>query len=230
MGIITAVSRRVMTDPNDRGLLDIDRFFDEVRDCVEEESGWRMSQVEDILGPGGLSRTGALSERLRALLRIARAKFAGVAPADLLGPVTVGTAPGSANAVTSSEPIGPAHAIPPDGNIRTHAAEPPRTEIADLVTLEQTAAETHPLPDLRRLATTLRRQRKPIQAALLEFTADKEKAAAEEIAVNVHNDQETSDAAMRMNARRTNDSLVALGSRLSFRLVSGYMFREVCPK
>jgi hypothetical protein len=82
-------------------------------------------------------------------------------------------------------------------------------------------------PDFDALATALRKARKPTQAALVNYMADKRDALAEEIAAHVHGDEETSEDTMRMNARRTNDSLIALGSSLLFRFAAGRMFREI---
>lgn len=84
--------------------------------------------------------------------------------------------------------------------------------------------------DHEALATELRKQRRPKQAALVEYMADKLKAQAEAIAKDVHGDPETSDRAIWNNARRTSDWLAAKGSRLSFRFASGWVYREISPK
>jgi hypothetical protein len=84
--------------------------------------------------------------------------------------------------------------------------------------------------DYAGLATKLRKAGKKLPARLVEFMADKEEAEGEQIAKHVHGDAETSDSAMWNNAKRTTDSLVALGSRLSFRFTSGRMFREISPE
>jgi hypothetical protein len=84
--------------------------------------------------------------------------------------------------------------------------------------------------DFEDLATKLRMQGKGTQAALVEYMADKRKAKGDDVALHVHGDSETSDQAMWNNAKRTSDSLSALGSPLSFRFASGWMFREISPE
>jgi hypothetical protein len=84
--------------------------------------------------------------------------------------------------------------------------------------------------DYEALATELRKRGRGTQAALVEYMADKPKAEAEKIAKHVHGDPEASDSAMWNNAKRTSDSLAALGSPLSFRFASGWMFREISPE
>jgi hypothetical protein len=86
-----------------------------------------------------------------------------------------------------------------------------------------------PAIDYEALAAEMRKQRKGTQAALVEYMADKPKAKGEEIAEHVHGDSEASDSRMWNNAKRTSDSLAELGSPLSFRFASGWMFREISP-
>ena len=73
-------------------------------------------------------------------------------------------------------------------------------------------------------------QEKPTQAALVRFMADRKTATAEEVGDNVHGNSQASDKAIRKNARETSDSLAGIGSRLSFRFVSGTMFRKIAAE
>jgi hypothetical protein len=116
----------------------------------------------------------------------------------------------------SGPPTGPAAPLPEGRNRHIEDAvdqpPPPRPEI-----------------DFKALASALRKGGKGTQAALVEFMADKEEAIAEEIGKCVHDDEKASDSAMWNNAKRTTESLVQLGSRLSFRFASGRMYREISP-
>ena len=71
---------------------------------------------------------------------------------------------------------------------------------------------------------------RPTQAALVRFMADRETATAEEIGDKVHGNSEASDKAIGKNARETSDSLAGIDSRLSFRFVSGTMFRKIADE
>jgi hypothetical protein len=84
--------------------------------------------------------------------------------------------------------------------------------------------------DYKAWGVALRKAGKRNPAALVEFMADKEEATAREIGEHVHGDKDASDDAIRMNVNRTNDALVELDSPLSFRFVSGYVYREISPK
>ncbi|MGO9601657.1 MAG: hypothetical protein ACLP7Q_27090 [Isosphaeraceae bacterium] len=95
--------------------------------------------------------------------------------------------------------------------------------------VDQVPPSPRPSIDFQALAIALRKERKSNQAMLVEYMADKEEATAEEIAEHVHGDSETTDKAMWNNADRTTDSLALLDSRLSFRFVSGRMYREISP-
>ena len=86
--------------------------------------------------------------------------------------------------------------------------------------------------DFAALAAELRKARKPKpqQAMLIEFMADKEEATVEDVARVVHGHDETSTETIRMNVRRTNESLATIGSSLSFRVASSRVFREISQK
>jgi hypothetical protein len=121
---------------------------------------------------------------------------------------------------------------PPEGDRSRPPADPDRTP-RDKRQAAMEASEGKGPPraiDYETLATELLKQGKPIQAALVGYMADKTKATAEAIAKDVHGDPETSDRAIWNNAKRTSDSLAALGSPLSFRFASGWMFREISPE
>jgi len=109
----------------------------------------------------------------------------------------------------------------PPGNAPEAPAEWP-----DLVKLDQGAAWL----DFAALAGELRKARKPTQANLVEYMADKKEATVEDVAEHVHADSETDENAVRANANRTNDSLAELGAPLPFRVASGRVFREISPK
>lgn len=95
----------------------------------------------------------------------------------------------------------------------------------------QTNGRNQAVPiDFAAVVSELRKAGKVVQAALVEYMIDKTEATAENIAVHVHGDSETSEGAMRNNANRTSGSLVDLGVRLSFRLASGRMFRMISPE
>jgi len=84
--------------------------------------------------------------------------------------------------------------------------------------------------DFAVLAAELRKARKPRQALLVEYMADKPKAAVEDVAKDVHDNRHTNEKTIRENARQTSVSLAILGARLSFRVISGWLFREISPK
>ncbi len=84
--------------------------------------------------------------------------------------------------------------------------------------------------DFAALAAELRKARKTRQATLVEYMADKPKATVDDVARDVHDNRHTSEKTIRENARQTNDSLANLGAQLSFRVMSGCLFREISPK
>jgi len=87
-----------------------------------------------------------------------------------------------------------------------------------------------PAVDFASLASALRKDRKGTQAALVECFTDRTEATVDEIAREVHGDDDASDKAIRGNVARTNDSLVELGSPLVFRVASGRVYREISRK
>jgi hypothetical protein len=80
------------------------------------------------------------------------------------------------------------------------------------------------------LANELAKHSKPKQAALVRFMKDKTSEGVQEIAEKVHGNAYVSEEAIAKNARETTASLVALGSRLSFRVAGGMMHKEISPK
>ncbi len=46
----------------------------------------------------------------------------------------------------------------------------------------------------------------------------------------VHDDENANDQTVRVNARRTNDELAEMGSRVSFRVSTGRVFKNVSPE
>jgi hypothetical protein len=84
--------------------------------------------------------------------------------------------------------------------------------------------------DYTALVEDLRRQDKGIPAKLVEFMADKTSASCEDVGREVHDDENARDQTVRMNARRTNDELAKLGSRVSFRVTTGWVFKDVSPE
>jgi hypothetical protein len=146
----------------------------------------------------------------------------------------------------------PAEALAADKTPGGRENGPPEApaELPDLVTLDQAAAgpaatfegeNRPPVPDasgskasppidFEALVNALLEREKPTQAALVRFMADRETATAEEIGDNVHGNPEASDKAIGKNARETTDSLAGIGSRLSFRFVSGTMFRKIAAE
>lgn len=145
-------------------------------------------------------------------------------PSD--GPLSGGTDRPAARPEADADHQAP----PPEGE--PAAAGPDGSPRADRQVLEVDASGTKDSPsiDYEDLATKLRKQGKGTQAALVEYMADKVKATAEAIARHVHDDPEASDRAMWNNAKRTSDSLAALGAPLSFWFASGWMFREISPE
>jgi hypothetical protein len=111
----------------------------------------------------------------------------------------------------------------------------PSDELRQMVLLDAVCLLTQPdkAPppiDFDALVNALLERRKPTQAALVRFMADRETATAEEVGDKVHGNSEASDKAIRKNARETSDSLAGIGSRLSFRFVSGTMFRKIADE
>jgi hypothetical protein len=92
---------------------------------------------------------------------------------------------------------------------------------------------TPPAPlaiDFKAVVSRLRKMGKGKRATLVEYMADKEEAAVEDVAVAVHDHKETSEKTIRQNADRTNDDLVEMGIPLSFRVVAARVFRDIPPK
>jgi hypothetical protein len=96
--------------------------------------------------------------------------------------------------------------------------------------LDASVGKDPPPIDFIALVNALLFQGKPTQAALVRFMADKETATAEEIGERVHGNPQASDKAIGKNARETSDSLAGLEARLSFRFVSGTMFRRIAKE
>ena len=86
------------------------------------------------------------------------------------------------------------------------------------------------LVDYAALAEVLRRQNKGVAARLVEFMADKSSAPCEDVAREVHGDKDTSEQTVRMNARRTSDELAKMGSPVSFRVTTGWVFKDISPE
>jgi hypothetical protein len=84
--------------------------------------------------------------------------------------------------------------------------------------------------DFAGLAGMLRKGKKPTQARLVEFMAYKPKATVQDVAEHVHGDSAAGDRTVSANARRVSDWLAEQGVPLSFRVASGYVFREIAPK
>jgi len=103
----------------------------------------------------------------------------------------------------------------------------------DLQALREIAGETSqadPDVDFVALAAELRKARKDKRAMLVEFMADKPRASIGDVAKAVHDNRHTRDGTIRENTRQTNLSLKELGSPLSFRVSSGWVFREIEEK
>jgi hypothetical protein len=86
------------------------------------------------------------------------------------------------------------------------------------------------LPYLTALATKLRKAGRAIGAMLVAYMADKTEATVEAVAEHVHGNAETREKTIYANVRRTNDWLIEQGERLSFKMASGYVFREISAK
>ncbi len=130
---------------------------------------------------------------------------------------------------------------PPSGTLGEYKPSGAPAELPDLVTLDRAAAagpaatpgggnEAQPPIDFDALVNTLLEQGKPTQAALVRFMADRENATADEVGDKVHGNPEANDKAIGKNARETTDSLAGIRSRLSFRFVSGTMFRKIADE
>jgi hypothetical protein len=143
------------------------------------------------------------------------------------------TAPGSAIRSTEGVRTDPDPTPTAGGAIEPAPKGTPEKETAAAVPVSGTEAPSPAPPpapppiDFAALADALLFQGKPNQAALVRFMADKKTATAEEIGAGVHGNSKASDKAIGKNARETTDSLAGLGSRLSFRFVSGTMFRKI---
>lgn len=81
--------------------------------------------------------------------------------------------------------------------------------------------------DISVVVSQLRRAGRPMQAALVEYMADKPEATADEIAENVHGNAETKEDTIRKNMDRTNGSLESMKQRLRFRFASSRLYREI---
>jgi hypothetical protein len=97
-------------------------------------------------------------------------------------------------------------------------------------TTAEAAAPTADGIDYGRIVTKLRKARKPMQAALVEYMATRDEALFEDVAGPVHGDADASDGAIEANVRRTKDTLAAMDERLAFKAVSGRIFRETSEK
>jgi hypothetical protein len=84
--------------------------------------------------------------------------------------------------------------------------------------------------DYAALVEELRRRGKGAPARLVEFMADKISASCEDVGREVHDDENANDQTVRMNARRTSDELAEMGSRVSFRVSTGRVFKNVSPE
>jgi hypothetical protein len=65
---------------------------------------------------------------------------------------------------------------------------------------------------------------------LVEYMADKKEAKVEDVAQNVHENEETSEKTIRANAQRTIDWLAERGERLIFNVACGRVFRDIPAK
>ncbi|AMV38780.1 hypothetical protein [Planctomyces sp. SH-PL62] len=83
--------------------------------------------------------------------------------------------------------------------------------------------------DCADIVERLRKAGKRTSAMLVEYMADKRQATAADIAERVHDTRVSIDA-IRKNVARTNGFLVGIGSRLSFRVASDRVFREISPE
>jgi hypothetical protein len=75
-------------------------------------------------------------------------------------------------------------------------------------------------------ASELRRLRKPIQAALVEYMRNRDSATFDEIKFHVHGDEQVSDVAVRQNVFRTNESLGERKVPMRFSASSGFVYKE----
>jgi hypothetical protein len=99
----------------------------------------------------------------------------------------------------------------------------------DVLQGSQSDTPDPPPIDFAWLAAELRKVRKAQQARLVEFMADKEMATVEDVAEAVHDFGGTDEGTIWANVNRTNKSLAALGSALSFRMGASRVFREISP-
>jgi hypothetical protein len=78
--------------------------------------------------------------------------------------------------------------------------------------------------------TELRKKKRRIPAALVEFMRDRESAEFEDIAQYVHGDSLTSEGAIRKNVERTNNYLIEMRSRLNFITRSSRVYKQESPQ
>jgi hypothetical protein len=131
--------------------------------------------------------------------------------------------------------------VPPLG---APSAEPSGDTTADTAAGWQAQEPQAPSPDTPPAGTTvekqapettanldpvmeLRKRRAPNRARLVEYMRDRASAPIEDIARYVHDNEKTSDDAIRANIKRTNEDLMELEVPIQFRVASGYVFKDV---
>ncbi len=122
--------------------------------------------------------------------------------------------------------------VPPQ--VPTTATAAPTSQATGVAATSPAPAAVHTPAeiDFKAIAAALRMtgRGRPTQARLVEYMADKEQAAEEDIAEHVHDDEETSTSAIHNNVKRTNRFLETIESRLRFHFRSGIVYREISPE
>jgi hypothetical protein len=123
-----------------------------------------------------------------------------------------------------------------DGTTRLNGEPTPAAAVATTSEAIEPAAKTPATEgtkvaiDYTAIANELSKKSKALQAKLVEYMADRESADEEDIAKEVHGDNETLKDAMRQNAKRTTDSVREFEPRLSYQLAGGKMHKQISPE
>lgn len=116
----------------------------------------------------------------------------------------------------------------------------PETEASDLESAPPVSGTENPASAIRShqhevdpyddLIVKLQKGKARTQVALLKFMRDRSRAELQDIAHHVHGDDQTSDAAIRANVKRTNESLESVSLPIKFRIGTGVVFKEELPE